>query len=146
MATDHTPPNDELAERDLIGHTLHLGRVPEGVNGLAPNDLYRPSNETIWAAMRSLSEQGKPCDLPAVRAYLQEHGKLDTRGGVPSQSLVELTGTPQIVDPAYTAEIIRKHSQRRQAIESYQRGLQQAQDPTSDLEELLRRTQDDLGA
>jgi DnaB-like helicase N terminal domain len=53
-------PNDELAERALLGHTLALGRIPEGVNGLAPSDFYRPVNETIWVAMRTLSDQSSP--------------------------------------------------------------------------------------
>jgi DnaB-like helicase N terminal domain len=143
--TSRTPPNDDLAEQALIGHILDIGGIPAGVNGLVPSDFHQPTNETIWAAVRSLTDQQKPCDLVSVRDYLQQHGKLDTQGGVPSQSLTALIGTPPIADPAYTAEIIQKHSQRRQAIKSYQRGLQQAQDPTSDLDELLRRTEQDLG-
>jgi replicative DNA helicase len=61
---DRTPPNDEQAEQALIGHTLNLGRIPEAVNGLAPSDFYRPVNETVWAAVRDLAEQQKPCDIP----------------------------------------------------------------------------------
>ena len=143
--TDHMPRHDELAERALIGHTLNLCRVPEGVNGLAPADFYRPDNATIWAAIRSLADQQKPVDHTSVRAYLQQQGTLDTRGGVPSQSLVELTGTPPVADPGYIAEIIRKNSQRRQWINLHEGGLQRAHDVGVDPEELQRHTEEALG-
>jgi KaiC/GvpD/RAD55 family RecA-like ATPase len=138
-------PNDGLAEQALLGHTLHLGRIPEGVNGLAPGDFYRPVNETIWHAIRSLADQEKPVDITAVRAHLQHQGKLNTREGVPDLTLLELMQASRIGDPAHTAGIIREHSQRRRVILLHQRGLQQAHDPTSDPEALLHSAEEELG-
>ena len=144
-------PNDEHAERALLGHTLHLGRIPEGVNGLASSDFYRPANETVWAAMRALSDQSKPCDLPSVLTYLDKLGQLE-RGKAQHSSrkvtdlgLIELQQAPPIVDPAHAAENILQHAQRRRMIVLHQRGLQQASDPTIELGELLRRTEEELG-
>jgi hypothetical protein len=142
-------PNNEEAERSLIGYTLQLGRRPDGVNGLAPSDFYQPKHETVWAAIRSLTDQQKPCDLPSVLAYLKERGQLDL-GKIDSRNitdlyLFELLQAPPIADPAYTANLILKESQRRQIIELHQRGLQQASDPATDLGELLRGVEEQLG-
>jgi replicative DNA helicase len=96
--TSRTPPNDEQAEQALLGHTLNKCAIPAGVNGLTPGDFYRPDNETIWAAIRSLTDQGKRCDIHAVRDYLQECGKLS-----PSLTpiyLLDMLQAPQSADPA----------------------------------------------
>jgi replicative DNA helicase len=72
-----TPPNDELAERVMLGIVMSRGRIPEEAGSLAPDDFYQPVNETVWSAIRDLTEAGKPCDVMAVRAHLEEHGKLN---------------------------------------------------------------------
>jgi hypothetical protein len=141
--TNHTPSNDKDTEQALIGHALNLGHIPAGVNGLAPNDFYQPDHETIWHAIRTLADQQKPCDIHAVRHYLQEHGKLNTQ--LTPIYLVELMQTPRPTDPAYTAKILLKHSQRRHVNAVGIRLQQRAQDPTIDLDELLRDTEEELG-
>jgi hypothetical protein len=143
--TDRTPPNDEQAERALLGYVLNLGQIPERVNGLPPSDFYRPVHETIWAAMRSLTDQQKPTDVPAVSVHLKAQGQLNTHAGITDVYLFDLQQAPPIADPAYTAETIRDQARRRRAIEAYQRGLQRAQDPATDLEEVLRHTEEELG-
>ena len=144
---DRTPPNDEQAERALLGHTLSLGRIPDGVDGLAPSDFYRPVNELIWASIIALADH---CDMSSVLDHLEKQGKLargttKARNGVGDLYLIGLMEASAIVDPAHTSSIIREHSRRRQMITLHQRGLQQAQDPTIDLEEQLRRTEEELG-
>jgi hypothetical protein len=137
-------PNDEQAERAILGLALNQGRLPEAAETLRPPDFYRPVNETLWAAILSLAGQSRSCDVISLRAHLQQRGSLDTRDGVPSHYLAELLNTPSAVDSEYVTGIIRGHAGRRRLIELHQRGLQRAQDVTTDLETLLRNTQADL--
>jgi len=139
-----TPPNDELAERALIGHSFALGRIPEGVNGLAPAGFYRPANEVVWAAVQSLAVQQKPCDAISVRDHLQKLGKLDQRGGVTSAEFAELVLAPDIPDPGYTAGIIQEHSRRRRLIDALHGHLQRAHDG-ADIDEQVQRIVVDVG-
>jgi hypothetical protein len=139
-----TPPYDQDTEQAVLGHILNIGRIPDGVNGLTPSDFYQPVHGLIFAAMRSLSDQGKPCDIYAVKDYLEKRDEINSRGLTPLD-LFELTQTRAPIHPAYVANIIGEHSQRRRTMELGARLQQQAQDPTVNLEELLRGAEEQLG-
>jgi len=141
---DRTPPNDQDAEQALLGHILNLGRIPHGVNGLAPSDFYQPVHEFIFAAMRSLTDQGERCDIYAVKDYLEKRDEINSRALTPID-LFELTQTRAPIDPAYVANIIQQNSQRRQLIRLHEGGLQHAYESADDVETQLQRTQEALG-
>jgi hypothetical protein len=143
-ANGRTPPNDEGAERALIGHTLSMGRIPEAAETLAPSDFYQPVNETIWAALRALASQQKPCDVHVVRAYLQERGKISTNShGLTPLYLTDLLATPSASDPAYIVAIIRDRAKRREVIELAQRVQQRAHE-SAELDDQLQHFEDEL--
>ena len=123
----HAQPNDETAERALLGRALHLGRIPEGVNGLTARtdemsqwsllDHRGPNDLVFWAGWRF-----------SVRYRPLANTSRWRRGGAAARR------------PAHTSAIICEHSQRRRVIQLHERGLQQAHDLTSDLGELLALT------
>jgi len=144
MTGGRTPPHDELAERGVLGLAISLGRIPEAAASLVPGDFYRPENEVIWTAMTSLTKAGKPCDIFAVQAHLQERGKLNCPGGMPDLYLIELLETTPVADPAYVAEIVAERSRRRQLIRLFESGLQRAYESADDVDTQLERTVEEL--
>src|SRR5215216_2282145 len=129
-----TPPHDENAERVLIGLALSLGRIPQAATRLVVADFYQPVHAVIWSAMHALAGLGRPCDVTALRAYLQERGMLNASTGVSDALLIELIGQPTPVDADYVVDIILERAKRRSLIEVFERGLQHAYESSDDVD------------
>jgi len=139
-----TPPHDENAERVLIGLALSLGRIPQAATRLVVADFYQPVHAVIWSAMHALAGLGRPCDVTALRAYLQERGMLNASTGVSDALLIELIGQPTPVDADYVVDIILERAKRRSLIEVFERGLQHAYESSDDVDTQLGHTLDKL--
>jgi len=140
-----TPPNDEHAERVILGSAMSLGRIPQAASGLVPSDFYHPTHAMIWAAMIELGGQQKPCDITVLRAHLQERGLINTQMGIADLYLFELLEQPAPADAAYVAQIIEERAKRRLLIEALQRGIQSAYESSDDVDAQLSETLDRLG-
>jgi AAA domain/DnaB-like helicase N terminal domain len=145
-ANDRTPPNDEQAEQTMIGLAMNLGRIPQAAARLGPSAFYRPVHETIWTAMMDLVGQQKPCDITVLRAYLQERGLFNTRGGVDGPYLFDLLQTPPAADPEHVARIIDQRAKRRAMIKVFERGLQGVYESINDAETQVQQVQSALSS
>jgi replicative DNA helicase len=73
--TGRIPPNDEAAERSVIGSTmLAADRVFPLVSDLAVDDFFLPHHREAWAAILAVIERRMPVDTIAVGSELQARG------------------------------------------------------------------------
>jgi replicative DNA helicase len=86
MTTDRLPPNDEATEAAFLGSLL-LGNREPTVDVLAQHrDLagyfYTVAHQTIFAAIRDLSDAGEPVDIITTKGRLEKLGTLADAGGL----------------------------------------------------------------
>lgn len=114
MTGSRTAPNDQAAERALLGSAIIDHRILGRVDGLITHeDYYSPANGAIWEAMCSVARRGHPVDMITVRAELVARGRLDGVGG--DEYLLSLTDTiPTTAHAeAYATTVARMSSRRR---------------------------------
>ena len=118
----HTPPNDVMAERAVIGDVMRSPAVIHDIH-LVGRDFYQPAHETIWDTITSLHRAGQPFDPVAVAAALSDAKLLSRVGGAPYlHTLFEAA----LGSPGYHAERITEMSRRRQLVTAGQRITQAA--------------------
>jgi replicative DNA helicase len=67
-AADWTPPNDEVAEKAVIGSVFRDARSFARAADLPANDFYAHKHRAIWDTMRALWETGTPIDYTTVHS------------------------------------------------------------------------------
>jgi replicative DNA helicase len=102
------PPHNLDAEASVLGAMLlsvdAVGSVSE--TGLVPGDFYRPANQHIFDAIRSLYTTGEPIDPITVADVLRRGSLLDEAGG--AEALHELqNATPAISSARHYAKIVQ---------------------------------------
>ena len=76
------PHVDYEAEQSVLGAVLLKSATMEPIRDLLlPEDFKAEHHRTIYKALLSLYEAGKPIDLVTVTSYLKDHGALDAVGG-----------------------------------------------------------------
>jgi replicative DNA helicase len=114
------PPQSLEAEQGVIGGLLLAGEQFDTVAVLVqPADFYHPQHRTIFAAMASLVQSGKPLDLITVSEILESTKELDSVGGL--AYLAELAkNTPGVSNITAYARIVRERAILRELITTAQ--------------------------
>jgi len=133
------PVNAAAAAHDLDVEAAVLGGILAGASIpdlLRADHFYRSEHRLIFSACIAVSASGGPVNFNTVRRYLEEHGNLTAAGGV--KFLSALTDpTPDVVNVAHYAELIRKDARKRESTRLGAR-LQQGADAGEILTELQR--------
>ncbi|MES2204991.1 MAG: replicative DNA helicase [Pseudomonadota bacterium] len=110
------PPHSIEAEQSVIGGLLLDNKSwPAVEERVSDEDFYRRSHQTLFAAIRSLLQQGHPADVLTVAERLKIENKIDEIGG--EVYLFELAkNTPSAFNVAAYADIVRERSVLRQMI------------------------------
>jgi replicative DNA helicase len=114
------PLSSNDAEQSVIGAMLLMPeRAVERVADLRPEHFAHPSHQSIWTAIQSVRESGKPIDAVTVGAEIESNGwgaRLKAVGGL--SYLVDVQG--QVITPANLGvhvDIIRRLAKRRRLVE-----------------------------
>jgi hypothetical protein len=96
----------------------------------------------------SLADQQKPCDMPSVRTYLDEHKQLDyvyrDERALSDKYLLNLVAVLPVVDPRYQAQTIQERWRERQFEQALHGAQQRRRESTADLETQLQELRDKL--
>jgi hypothetical protein len=113
------PPHDLEVEHAALGAALHDPTAARQVLAeLEPGDFYTEAHRTIFRAMRTLAERGRPIEVLTLSAALRDAGVLDEIGGMPKVAQLFEEGMlaiPANVD-AYAATL-RELGDRRELLQ-----------------------------
>jgi replicative DNA helicase len=110
---DRIPPSNLEAEMALLGSVLVDKEMMAAVSEIVrPNDFYASLHETIYVALYSLYESGKPLDKVALAEELRSRGMLDKIGG-PSYLSTLMETVPTAASAEYYAKIVREKASLR---------------------------------
>lgn len=115
MAALKVPPHNEEAESSVLGALLIDKDAISIVSGLlSEKDFYNQINGTIFAAMLSLYEEGKPIDILTVKSKLK---KSKTYKMIEPSFLADLVNTvPTAANIEHYARLIKEASMKRSLI------------------------------
>jgi replicative DNA helicase len=136
-------PQDAFAERSVLGGVLADNAVfAEVATLLAPEDFHQPAHSAIWEAFVQLQSQVPPAPIDAVTvtAALKSASKLNAAGG--PAYLAELEGAvPTTANTINYARIVQEKSLKRRLINACVELSDFAQDPGTELDEMLDEAQ-----
>lgn len=110
------PPNDELAEKSLLGAMmLDATTIPDVIDIVESVDLYNPRHQLIYSAIIDSYSAGGTLDPVTVSAELESRGQLKLAGG--ALYLFELSQTVPMASNAayYAGAVVEKARLRRLA-------------------------------
>jgi replicative DNA helicase len=138
---DRTPPNDVAAEQSVIGAMmLSKDAIADVVEVLREGDFYRPSHQTLFAAVIDLYGRGEPVDAVTVAAELTKAGELGRVGGAPYlHTLVSMV--PTAANAGYYARIVREQAILRRLVEAGTRIVHMGYTGTGDVDDMVDRAQ-----
>ncbi len=136
-----TPPQAVDLEQAVLGALmLDQNALNNTIQMLLPEYFYRPEHQIIYQAILKLFEQSKPVDLLTVTQQLMQDGHLEEIGG--SMYLSQLTN--RVVSSAHIefhARILSEKFIQREVIRIATETLTDAYDETTDVLDLLDRTE-----
>jgi len=100
-----TLPNDQDAERSVLGAVLANPKAMDMVSALAPEDFYTEGHQSIFRAQRDLSARGVAVDLVTLKNALATAGQLKAIGGPAYLASLE-NGMPRSVNIGLYAGIV----------------------------------------
>lgn len=143
---DDQPPQDIVAEQALVGAALlSPGSLTELVDAVRVDDFYRPAHATIWAACLDMFTGGEPVDAVTVAARLAVTGELLRVGGAPYLHTL-ISTVPTAANAGYYAEIVRRKSAQRRAVELGERIALMARSWPDDDDALVDRIEAETAA
>jgi replicative DNA helicase len=136
---DRMPPSDVAVERQLIGCCLIEPKITEDVDRMVREaDFYSDANRTLYGEMVRMAREGIEFDAGLLLDRLRSKGNLERIGGVAvfAELLAEvfLAGNWRRY-----ADVILRHSRKRQIIEAAVGALRDAYDPGTEPDEVLTR-------
>lgn len=103
------------AEQSVLGGLMLDGDAMDHIGALSEGDFYREDHRRIFAAIRSLSAAGKPCDLLSVFDALESSGQGEKAGGI--AYLADMAnGVLSVAGIRRHAEIIRDRATQRRIL------------------------------
>lgn len=111
---------DEAAERAVLGCALLSPSAFELAMQakLATADFWEPRHGTVWAAMVSLWNEGKPTDRVSVLDELDRRGRLRSDIGPFLSGLVSFDELPTTANMAYHVEIVVRKAKWRGVVQA----------------------------
>ncbi|HEC84510.1 MAG TPA: replicative DNA helicase [Thioploca sp.] len=111
-----TPPFSREAEQSVLGGLMLNNEAWISIADLlTETDFYQSEHQILFRAIKSLSEEGHPCDPVTLSEWLQRHNQLDAIGGGPYLGLLA-SNTPSAANIVAYAEIVRDRSILRQMV------------------------------
>lgn len=110
------PPHSIEAELSVLGGLmLNNSAWDRIVDKVSDNEFYRKDHRFIFAAIRDLSNDGKPADAVTVAEHLEHAGDLETAGGM--DTIVRITqDVPGSANIEAYADIVRERAILRDLI------------------------------
>jgi replicative DNA helicase len=138
------PPRSIEAEQAVLGALMLEKDAITGIlDLLKPEAFYEDAHKVIYSAIIKLFGDSKPVDLVTVKNQLQSDGNLDIGGG--PLYLVELTSkVASAANVEYHARIILEKFIQRELIKISDKVIRDAYEDTSDIFELLDRTEQEI--
>ncbi|MDM8561515.1 replicative DNA helicase [Candidatus Parabeggiatoa sp. HSG14] len=111
------PPFSKEAEQSVLGGLMLNNEAWISIADLLTEaDFYLREHQTLFRAIKSLSEEGNPCDPVTLSEWLQRHDQLETIGGGAYLGLLA-GNTPSAANITAYAEIVRERSILRQLMQ-----------------------------
>ncbi|MBQ9950459.1 MAG: replicative DNA helicase [Clostridia bacterium] len=130
-------PHSEDAEKSVVGSALISPDAAEiALDKLQADDFYYPAHRDIFAAMRKLSNAGKPIDTITVMDMLEGMGKAGDVGGMSYITALSLY-TPSAANVRYYVDIVYEYSVRRKLIRTGDMIISEATDSECATQEAL---------
>lgn len=122
--TGRVQPNDELAERSVLGSMLLSGSAIDDVSSaISAADYYRPKHALVHEAILDMRAAGEPVDMTTVGAYLLRHGLIGQAGGLAYLHTL-VADTPTAANAGYYARIVAELAGQRRLIQAGTRAVQ----------------------
>ncbi len=140
------PPNNEDAERSVLGAVLLDNRVLDELSGrLKPEDFYREGHRHIFRAMMELHQRGEPIDVLTTADFLDADDRLEASGG--PAYLTRLSGeVPSAANVTHYASIVRRKASLRQFISTADELVHECYSDVNDFEAFMDEAEQRLFA
>jgi len=138
----HPLPQNTDAEAAVLAATILSSEVvPEVCSALLPDDFYRPSHRTVYAAIVELFRRDIPIDQVSLADYLEAAGQLNYVGGKPF--IIDLASNAYaLVNWRQHVKIVRRCSILRQLIAASTGITALAFDaPPDDIEQIVQQSE-----
>lgn len=135
------PQNPDAEAAVLAAAILSSEVVPEIASALTPDDFYRPTNRTVFAAVIELFRRDIPIDQVSLADYLEAAGQLSRVGGKPF--IIDLASNSfALVNWRQHVKIVRRCSILRQLIAASTGITALAFDaPPDDIESIIQQSE-----
>ncbi|MFM2375214.1 MAG: hypothetical protein RLZZ165_311, partial [Bacteroidota bacterium] len=144
LRSGRIPPQALEMEQAVIGALLlEKDALNKIVDVLRPEMFYKEGHELIYESVNKLFQNSEPIDLLTVKNHLSNTGMLEAAGGV--YYLTELTSkVASAANIEYHARVIAQKYLMRELIKIGDGVVNAAFDETTDVFDLLDRTEQDL--
>ncbi|MCS6968546.1 MAG: replicative DNA helicase [Cytophagales bacterium] len=144
ISTGRVPPQAiELEEAVLGALMLERNALTEIAEILQPEAFYKEAHQAIYRAILALFNKSEPVDLLTVVNQLRSQGELELVGGASYVTMLT-TKVNSAANIVYHARIIAEQYMKREMISIATRVLQEAYEDTTDVFELMDRTENDI--
>ncbi len=110
------PPHSVEAEQSVLGGLmLDNGAWDRVADLVSEADFYRRDHRFIFSAIRSLAEQGQPCDAVTMAEWLDQRAELENVGGMAYLGQL-VNNTPSASNIKAYATLVRERSILRQLL------------------------------
>ncbi|WP_448520018.1 replicative DNA helicase [Rhodoflexus sp.] len=141
VAMGKMPPQAlDLEEAVLGALMLERNALTEVIEILQPSAFYKEAHQAIYRAILALFNKSEPVDLLTVVTQLRSEGELELAGGAAYITLLT-TKVNSAANIVYHARIIAERYMKREMINIAGRLLQDAFEETTDVFELMDRTE-----
>lgn len=146
MTCDKVPPQAIDVEEAVLGALMLEADAIHKVTGIIDSgSFYKPEHQTIFEAIKNLSETGRPIDLLTVTKQLHSAGNLEEIGG--PVYITELTSrVASAAHIEYHAKIISQTHLKRELIKIGSELVSSSFDEGEDLENILTDVKRKIGA
>lgn len=105
-----TPPFSKEAEQSVLGGLMLNNEAWFSISDtLTETDFHLREHQTLFHAIKSLSEEGHPCDPVTIAEWLERHSQLAAIGGGAYLGLLA-RNTPSAANIVAYADIVRQRS------------------------------------
>lgn len=139
-------PHDKEAEQAVLGAIINRNEVLFQISdSLSVSDFFSPAHQKIYEAVLEISDRNEPIDEVTLGTFLRDRSLLDQTGG--ANYLVELAqSTPVVSNAKQYAKIVREKGRLRELITTANDIAKESRESPEDVEALILRATETLGA